>query len=130
MSIIGNVSSATSILVLNGENDSQTPVQQAFLLQQRLTEVNHPDHTLITYPNLGHVFYPSSQWLTGPTPSQYKLVTGIGPIEPYVLADLYAWLEAHSGLSHPYIISNAASNVGTNTTSNSFSSSKCIYKLL
>ena len=44
-------------LLLNGENDSLTPVQQAFLLQQRLTEVNHPDHTLITYPNLGHVFH-------------------------------------------------------------------------
>ena len=48
--------------MLNGENDSQTPVQQALPLQQRLTEVNHPDHTLITYPNLGHLFYPSSQW--------------------------------------------------------------------
>jgi len=80
LSIIGNVSKSSGILILNGENDSQTPVQQALLLQQRLTEVNHPDHTLITYPNLGHVFYPSSHWLTG-----------IGPIEPYVLADLYAW---------------------------------------
>ena len=86
LSIIGNVSKTTGILILNGENDSETPVQQAFLLQQRLTEVNHPDHTLITYPNLGHSFYPSSQWLTRP-----------GPIEPYVLADLYAWLESHSG---------------------------------
>jgi predicted esterase len=87
LSIIGNVSKSTGILILNGENDTQTPVQQAFLLQQRLTELNHPDHTLITYPNLGHVFYPSSQWSTG-----------IGPIEQYVLADLYAWLEAHSGI--------------------------------
>ena len=76
--------------MLNGENDSQTKVQQAFLLQQRLTEVNHPDHTLITYPNLGHVFYPSSQWSTG-----------IGPIQQYVLADLYAWLETHSGFANP-----------------------------
>jgi len=42
--------------MLNGENDSVTPVQQAFLLQQRLTEVKHPDHTLTTYPNLGHIF--------------------------------------------------------------------------
>ena len=91
LSIIGNVSKSTGILVLNGENDSQTPVQQAFLLQQRLTDVNHPDHTLITYPNLGHLFYPSSQWSTG-----------IEPIEQYVLTDLYAWLEAHSGLSHSY----------------------------
>ena len=73
--------------MLNGENDSATPVQQAFLLQQRLTEVNHPDHTLITYPNLGHVFYPSSQWSTGS-----------GPIQQHVLADLYAWLESHGKL--------------------------------
>jgi len=56
LSIIGNVSNATGILILQGENDTQIPVQQAFLLQQRLTEVNHPDHTLITYPNLGHQF--------------------------------------------------------------------------
>jgi len=43
---------------------------------------------LITYPNLGHVFYPSSQWSRG---------AGVG-IEQYVLADIYALLEAHSGL--------------------------------
>jgi uncharacterized protein len=35
--IIGNISNSTGILILNGENDSQTTVQQAFLLQQRLT---------------------------------------------------------------------------------------------
>jgi len=95
LSIIGNVSKSIGILLLNGENDSQTPVQQAFLLQQRLTNVNHPDHMLITYPNLGHFFYPSSQWFTR-----------TGPIEPYVLADIYTWLEAHSG--------------STNSTPNSF----------
>jgi dipeptidyl aminopeptidase/acylaminoacyl peptidase len=104
LSIIGNVSKSTGILLLNGENDSQAPVQQAFLLQQRLTDVNHPDHTLITYPNLGHFFYPSSQWLTMP-----------GPIEPYVLADLYSWLAAHSGLSHPYI-TTPTSTLEANTT--------------
>jgi uncharacterized protein len=92
LSIIGNVSKSTGILLLNGENDSATPVQQTFLLQQRLTEINHPDHTLITYPNLGHFFYPSSQWSTG-----------IGPIQQYVLADLYSWLESHSALSHSYV---------------------------
>ena len=106
LSIIGNVSKSTGILILNGENDSQTPVQQAFLLQQRLTELNHPDHMLITYPNLGHVFYPSSQWKTG-----------IGPIPQYVLADLYAWLEAHSGLSHSYVTTSTSSAIGVNTSS-------------
>jgi predicted esterase len=88
LSIIGNVSKSTGILMLNGENDSITPVQQAFLLQQRLTEVNHPDHTLITYPDLGHQFYPSSHW-----------ETQNGPIQQYVLADTYSWLEAHSGFT-------------------------------
>ncbi|WP_161486192.1 alpha/beta hydrolase family protein [Candidatus Nitrosocosmicus hydrocola] len=92
LGIIGNISKTTDVLLLNGENDSQTPVQQAFLFQQRLTELNHPDHTLITYPNLGHLFSPSPKWSTG-----------LGPIEQYVLADLYAWLEAHSGLSNIYI---------------------------
>lgn len=69
--IIGNVSNSTGILILQGDNDTQTPIQQAFLLEQKLTQLNHYDHTLLTYPNLGHFFYPSSQWLTG-----------IGPIEP------------------------------------------------
>ena len=52
------------------------------LLQQKLMEVGHPDHTLITYPNLGHLFYPSSQWITAAG----------GPIEPKVLEDLFLWL--------------------------------------
>ena len=74
---IGGVPSNISILILNGENDTQTPVQGALLLQQKLTHLKHPDHTLITYPNLGHEFHPSSQWFTqqGTTPE-------------YVLADL------------------------------------------
>ena len=81
------------------------PQYKAFLLQQALIDKRHPDHTLITYPNLGHLFYPSSQW-----------ITGAGPIEQYVLADLYSWLEAHSGLSHSYV-TTAASAIGANTSS-------------
>ncbi|HKO41605.1 MAG TPA: alpha/beta fold hydrolase [Nitrososphaeraceae archaeon] len=61
LDIIGNVSSSTGILILQGENETQTPVEQPFLLQEKLTDVRHPDHTLITYPNLGHSFFPSSQ---------------------------------------------------------------------
>ena len=79
----------TSTLILNGENDTQTPVQGALLLQQKLTEINHPDHTLITYPNLGHEFYPTSVWRTER-----------GPIPQYVLANLYSWLESHCGFTH------------------------------
>jgi len=50
--------------------------------------VDHPDRTLITNQNLGHIFNPSS-----------VLSRGTGRIEHYVLADLFAWLAAHSGLS-------------------------------
>lgn len=85
---IGNVPSNTSILLLNGENDTQTPVQGALLLQQKLTQLNHPDHSIITFPNLGHEFYPSSQWFTQP-----------GPIPEYVLSDIFSWLETRSGLA-------------------------------
>lgn len=51
--------------------------------------MSHPDYTLMTYANLGHVFYLSSQW-----------ITGFGPIQQYVLVDPYAWLEAHSGFTN------------------------------
>lgn len=71
-----------SVLILQGEGDTQTPVSEALLLEQRLTEVMHPDHTLVTYPGLGHSFYPRDgllQWL--------------GPIQDYVLSDLVAWLK-------------------------------------
>ena len=101
VNIIGNVSS--SILILQGENDIQTPVQQAFLLQQKLIDAKHTDHIIITYPNLGHSFYPSFKWQTG-----------IGRIQQYVLKDLYAWLESHSGLT--LLTSSSLSSYTSNTT--------------
>jgi len=82
LDIISKVPSNVSILILQGENDSDTPIQQALLLQQKLTELRHPDHALITYPNLGHLFYPSSQWVTN---------VG-GPVEKKVLEDLFEWI--------------------------------------
>jgi pimeloyl-ACP methyl ester carboxylesterase len=81
LDIIGDVSS--SILILQGEGDTQTTVEQAFLLGQRLIEVEHVDHTLITYPGLGHTFYPVDGW-----------IQPLGPMQDKVLADLYAWLES------------------------------------
>lgn len=77
--IIGRVSA--SILLLNGENDTQVTVENPMLLEQKLMEINHPDHQLITYPGLGHTFYPSSNW-----------IQPLGPIRENVLADLHGWL--------------------------------------
>jgi pimeloyl-ACP methyl ester carboxylesterase len=85
LSMIGNVSSNTGFLILQGENDTATPIEQGLLLQQRLTEVNHPDHLLITYPNLGHSLSPSNEW-----------IAQSGPIEGYVLQDIFEWLTSPS----------------------------------
>ena len=115
LGMIGNVSSSTGILILQGENDTKTPVQQAFMLQQRLIDVNHPDHTLITYPGLGHDLSPAIGNYPYPGSSMYGFQK-LGPIEDYALADLYSWLEAHAGLSHSYG-TTVASTTGTNTSS-------------
>jgi uncharacterized protein len=80
--MIGNLSSNIGVLILEGQNDSQTPPQQALLLQQRLTEANHPDHQIIVYPDLGHNFIPSNQWISSGGPQ----------MEQYVLQDMYEWL--------------------------------------
>jgi hypothetical protein len=77
--IIGDVSA--SILILQGENDTQIPVREARMLEEKLMEVNHPDHTLIVYPGLGHSFHPLKNW-----------IQPLGPMEEAVLEDLYAWL--------------------------------------
>ncbi len=78
--LIGNVSS--NILILHGVNDMLTPLEDALLLEQRLTERGHKDHTLITYPDLGHYFYPEDYWSIS-----------MGPIQDYVLSDLAKWLK-------------------------------------
>jgi pimeloyl-ACP methyl ester carboxylesterase len=83
MEVIDTVSS--SVLILHGVNDILTPLEDAFLLEQRLTENGHPDHTLITYPGLGHYFYPEDYWSIA-----------MGPIQDYVLQDLVTWLKEPS----------------------------------
>ena len=86
LSMIGNISSNIGVLILQGENDSATPLEQGLLLQQRLMEVNHPDHLIITYPNLGHSLSLSSKW-----------ISQSGPMAEYVLKDMFEWLSSRSG---------------------------------
>jgi hypothetical protein len=80
LDMIGDVPS--SVLILHGINDILTPLEDALLLEQRMTENGHPDHTLITYPGLGHYFYPEDYWSIA-----------MGPMQDYVLHDLEAWLK-------------------------------------
>jgi len=77
------ISSVTSsVLILHGVNDILTPLEDALLLEQTLTENGHPDHTLITYPGLGYYFSPEDYW-----------GIAMGPTQDYVLQDLEAWLK-------------------------------------
>jgi uncharacterized protein len=76
----------TGILLLQGEEDNQTYLEHALLLEQKLTQMKYPDHTLITYPGLGHTFHPAQ-----------GLLQPLGPIEDYVLADLHDWLKDSHG---------------------------------
>jgi pimeloyl-ACP methyl ester carboxylesterase len=79
MDVIGNLQS--SILILQGEGDWQTPLVEALLLEQALMESGHRDHALYTYPGLSHFFYPTDGWQSA-----------MGPIETYVLHDMYRWM--------------------------------------
>jgi pimeloyl-ACP methyl ester carboxylesterase len=79
---IENLSPTVGILILQGEEDNQTYLEQALLLEQKLTQIRHPNHMLITYHGLGHTFHPAE-----------GLLQPLGPIEDYVLADLHAWLK-------------------------------------
>lgn len=76
----------TGILLLQGEEDNQTYLEQALLLEQKLTQMKYPDHKLITYPGLGHTFHPAQ-----------GLLQPLGPIEDYVLEDLHDWLKGSHG---------------------------------
>ena len=80
LEVIGDV--AASILMLQGDGDTQTPYEAGLLLEQRLIDVGHPDHTLITYPGLGHTLSPVE-----------GMLQPMGPVQEHVLGDLANWLK-------------------------------------
>jgi len=69
------------ILLLQGEADTQVPVQSARNTEAALTKAGNTDHTLKTYPGLGHTFYPAK-----------GLDQPLGPPQNKVLQDLGDWL--------------------------------------
>ena len=79
LSVIGNISSS-SILLMQGGLDSPA---QPLMLEQKLLDVNHPDHTIIVYPGHGHFLTDIGEdsWIDMP-----------GPLPDYVLQDIYNWL--------------------------------------
>jgi uncharacterized protein len=82
LSVIGNISSS-SVLLMQGGQDLGLPPEQPLMLEQRLLAVNHPDHTIIVYPGHGHFLTDIGEdsWIDMPS-----------PIPQYVLEDIYSWL--------------------------------------
>jgi pimeloyl-ACP methyl ester carboxylesterase len=82
LSVIGNISSS-SILIIQGGHDLGQPPAQAFMLEQKLLDLNHPDHTIIVYPGHGHLLtnIGEDSWIEVP-----------GPVPDYILEDMYSWL--------------------------------------
>jgi pimeloyl-ACP methyl ester carboxylesterase len=82
LSVIGNLSSS-SILIIQGGRDLGQPPAQAFMLEQKLLDLNHPDHTIIVYPGHGHLLthIGEDSW-----------IEVIGPLPDYILQDIYNWL--------------------------------------
>jgi uncharacterized protein len=83
LSVIGNISSSSSILIIQGGHDLGQPPAQAFMLDRKLLDLNHPDHTIIVYPGHGHTLtnIGEDSWIDLP-----------GPIPDYILEDIYSWL--------------------------------------
>ena len=74
------------VLMLNGEADIQTVVQGARDADAALAAAGNPDHTLITYPGLGHSLYPAK-----------GIDQPLGPPQPAALKDLGDWLAKRFG---------------------------------
>jgi pimeloyl-ACP methyl ester carboxylesterase len=72
------------VLILQGAQDANVPVAGARTLAAALQ--GNPDHTLKIYPDLGHSLGPA----TSPIDDNFR------PIAQAPLADLAAWLGAHS----------------------------------
>lgn len=68
-------------LLMQGDQDFQTPLSEALLVANNLKQTGHTDYQLLTYVGLGH-----GLGAQGITPT-------IGPIEQQPILDLTAWLK-------------------------------------
>jgi fermentation-respiration switch protein FrsA (DUF1100 family) len=74
------------VLILQGGNDANTPLKGAQVLDHALAAAGNPDHQLNVYPGLGHSLGPAAN----PIDDNFR------PIAQRPLADILAWLAAHS----------------------------------
>ena len=71
------------ILILQGDQDANTPVSEARLLERSLGDSRHPDFSVEILPGLGHAFSP---------PGNGGLPT-VGPIAPQALDSVTRWAQ-------------------------------------
>ncbi len=85
LSVIGHLNSTGILLIQGGRDIGQSP-EQAFMLVQKLQEVNHPEHTIIVYPGYGHglINIGKDSWIDRP-----------GLLPDYLMEDMYSWLTDH-----------------------------------
>jgi acetyl esterase/lipase len=71
-------------LLLNGENDTQTPARAALAADAAIAAAGNDDHTVIIYPGMAHTM--------NVTP---KFHPEFGEPDQRVITDIRAWLRAH-----------------------------------
>jgi pimeloyl-ACP methyl ester carboxylesterase len=71
-------------LLLNGEDDIQTPVRAALVANAAVGAAGNPDHQIITYPGMAHTMNRTT-----------KFSPAFGSPDKAVLADIQRWLSAH-----------------------------------
>jgi pimeloyl-ACP methyl ester carboxylesterase len=76
---------AGPVLLLNGQDDIQTPARLAVAADTALGVAGHPDHNLIIYPGMSHLMNLTDKFDPAP-----------GNPDPVVLADITRWLGEHS----------------------------------
>jgi acetyl esterase/lipase len=71
-------------LLLNGENDIQTPARAAIVADAAVAAAGHPDHRIVIYPGMAHTM--------NITP---KFHPEFGEPDRQVIAEIQRWLAAH-----------------------------------
>jgi uncharacterized protein len=71
------------ILLMQGDQDLQTPLSEALLVANNLKKTGHPNYQLLTYGGLGHGL------------GKQGAVPTVGPIEQKPMEDMVDWLNAH-----------------------------------
>ncbi len=71
-------------LLLNGENDLQTPARAALAADAAVAAAGNRDHTIIIYPGMAHTMNVTR-----------KFVPQFGEPDRKVVADIRAWLRSH-----------------------------------